>query len=189
MDNKDLVWDLEQFQKRKRAENFVLGFENKLCVYSGSVEQLYTNYDIFFPKDENHKLVILPNPYAAHDTFHGIEEASVKATGIFIVPSDPRDEKGRLSMMIPLKGSDAGKRNFRRVPLDVGLKLINQHRPSDKPFLPVLIKGDLRELDADTPCLHLHSLLLSDLPKLSALEVKDIQSVVLERLQELAGRV
>lgn len=72
MDNKDLVWDLDKFNKRKQAQKFVMGFENKLCVFSGSVEQLYTNYNIFFPKEEDRKLVILPNPYAHHDTFHGI---------------------------------------------------------------------------------------------------------------------
>ncbi len=185
MDNNDLVWDLQAFQKRQQAQNFVLGFEDKLCVYSGSVEQLYTNYDIFFPQDENHKLVILPNPYTPHDTFHGVEEAAVKATGLFIVPVNPKDERGRLCMMIPLKSQT---RKYRRVPLDVGLKLINQKRPPNKPFLPILIKGDLREMDASTPCLHLHSLLLSNLPKLSELELSDIESVVLERLRELSGR-
>lgn len=185
MDNKDLVWDLQIFQKKIRAQNFVLGFENKLCVYSGSVEQLYTNYDIFFPQDEDHKLVILPNPYTPHDTFHGLDESAVTPTGIFIVPADPKDERGRLCMMIPLKSEE---KKYRRVPLDVGLKLINQKRPPDKPFLPVLMKGDLREMDASTPCLHLQSLLLTNVSKLSDLEVNDIQSVVLERLGELAGR-
>jgi hypothetical protein len=50
MDNNDLVWDLDSFQKRQRAQDFVMGFENQLCVYSGSVEQLYTNYNIFSRK-------------------------------------------------------------------------------------------------------------------------------------------
>src|SRR5690554_6600039 len=73
--NNDLVWNLEAFKQRQRAQDFVLGFENKICVYSGSVSQLYTNYNIFFPKEENRKLVILPNPYAQHDNFNGIDEA------------------------------------------------------------------------------------------------------------------
>lgn len=185
MDNKDLVWDLDAFQKRQAAQEFVMGFENKLCVYSASVEQLYTNYNIFFPKEESRKLVILPNPYAHHDTFTGVAEASVRATGLFVVPADPGDRLGRLNIILPLKGENA---NRRRVPLEVGLRLINQKRPLDKPFLPVLMKGDLRELDPNTPCLHLHMLQLSTLPRLSGLEVKDIQQVILDRLQELACR-
>jgi hypothetical protein len=186
MDNKDLVWDLESFNKQQRARNFVLGFENKLCVYSSNVEQLYTNYNIFFPKEENRKLVILPNPYAHYDTFQGITEESVKATGLYIVPADSAANGGRsLQMVIPLKSETT---QYRRVPLAVGLRLINQKRPPDRPFLPVVMKGDLRELDPETPCLHLHMLQLATLPKLSNMEVGDIQKVILKRLQELATR-
>lgn len=185
MDNKDLVWDLNQFNKQQRAQNFVLGFVNKLCVYSSTVEQLYTNYSIFFPKEENRKLVILPNPYAHHDTFQGITEDAIKATGLMIVPAEAQDTGGRLQLIIPLKSETAG---FRRVPLAVGLRLINQKRPPDRPFLPVVMKGDLRELDTETPCIHLHMLQLANLPRLSNLESTDIQKVILKRLQELAAR-
>ena len=187
MDNKDLVWDLNSFNKQQRAQNFVMGFENKLCVYSSTVEQLYTNYNIFFPKDEGRKLVILPNPYAHHDTFQGITEESVKATGLFILPAENSDSAdARLQMLLPLKGGAETK--HRRVPLNVGLRLINQKRPPDRPFLPVLMKGDLRELDTNTPCLHLHMLQLASLPKLSSMEMGDIQRVILNRLNELAAR-
>ncbi|WP_075188352.1 hypothetical protein [Teredinibacter haidensis] len=186
MENKDLVWDLDVFKKRQRAQDFVMGFENQLCVYSGSVEQLYTNYNIFFPKEENRKLVILPNPYAHHDTLQGIIEDAVRPTGLFIVPADKNDvESKRLNIILPLRTASA---KGRAVPLEVGLNLINQKRPADKPFLPVLVKGDLRELNAETPCLHLHMINLVHLPKLSAIEVKDIERVVLERLESLAAR-
>lgn len=185
MDNKDLVWDLKSFNKQQRAQNFVMGFENKLCVYSSTVEQLYTNYNIFFPKEENRKLVILPNPYAHYDTFQGITEESVKATGLFIVPAEPNDTGGPLQMVIPLKSENT---RYRRVPLTVGLRLINQKRSPDRPFLPVVMKGDLRELDTETPCIHLHMLQLASLPKLSTMEHNDIQKVILKRLQELASR-
>lgn len=186
MDNRDLVWDLDVFQKRKRAQDFVMGFENQLCVYSGSVEQLYTNYNIFFPKEENRKLVILPNPYAHHDTFQGIVESVVKPTGLFIVPANPLQATKRLNIILPLKGSQGNK--GRPVPLEVGLNLINQKRPANRPFLPVLMKGDLRELDEDTPCLHLHMLNLAALTGISQLEMNDIERVVLERLENLAAR-
>ena len=74
------------FNQRKKAVDFVLGFENKLCVYSPTVEQLYTNYNIFFPKEEERKLVILPNPYSPHDTYNGIPVGSVVPTGMEIIP-------------------------------------------------------------------------------------------------------
>ena len=185
MDNRDLVWDLNSFRRRQAAQNFVLSFENKLCVFSGSVEQLYSNYDIFFPKEESRKLVILPNPYAHHDTFHGIPERAARPTGLLLVPADSRDPTGRLNLIIPFKGNRA---QYRKVPFNVGLQLINSKRPFNKPFLPVLVKGDLRELNTETPCLHLHSLALNELSDMSELEVSDIQKVITERLRDLAER-
>ena len=183
-ENRDLVWDLDKFQKRRLAHEFVLSFENKICIFSGSVQQLYTNYNIFFPKEEERRLVILPDPYAPHDTFHGLLESSVVPTGMLLVPADPSDSKGDLNLIIPLKNQKA---KYRRVPLNVGLSLINRNRPEDKPFLPVLVKGDLRELNADTPCLHLHSLILSKLSNLSGMDVTDIRQVILDRLEALAA--
>ncbi len=185
MENKDLVWDLEKFRRRQSAQNFVLSFENKLCVFSPSVEQLYSNYDIFFPQEEHRKLVILPNPYAHHDTFFSIPESAAKPTGLLLVPADPADPSGRLNLIIPLKQE---RHRHRKVPLDVGLRLINSKRPQDKPFLPVLVKGDLRELNTSTPCLHLHSLATGELGDLSELELSDIKKVILARLQDLAQR-
>ncbi len=183
MENKDLVWDLDSFRKRQRAKELILGIENQLCVFSGSVQQLYTSYDIFFPKDENRKLVILPNPYAPHDTFHGIPEQSVRATGLFLVASEAEQTKNELQLILPINRAE---KKYRRVPLEIGLKLINSKRDPSKPFLPVVMKGDLREFNQATPCLHLHSLSLDKLDLLSALEQKAIESVILDRLAHLS---
>ena len=101
------------------------------------------------------------------------------------MPADPRDAKGRLNIVLPIRG---GSGDARRVPFEVGLKLINSKRPVDKPFLPVLMKGDLRELDKSTPCLHLHMIHLGDMPKLSAMEKMDIQRVIVQRLTDLSKR-
>ena len=180
-DNKDLVWELESFNQRQRAVEFVMGFENKLYVYSDSVEQLYTNYNIFFPKEENRRLVILPNPYAHHDVFNGVPATSVSATGLNVIPGDMIGKAG-LYLLIPFKG---GKSKYRAVPLQAGLKVINDRRPSEKPLLPILMKGDLRELEARTPCLHLHCLSIESLSHLSGLERAGIQKVILSGLQRL----
>ncbi|WP_096086414.1 hypothetical protein [Agaribacterium haliotis] len=179
MDNKDLVWDLDVFRKRQRAKELILGIENQLCVFSSSVEQLYTNYDIFFPKDQNRKLVILPNPYAAHDTFQGIPESSVKPTGLFLLS----DEQGsELKLLLPINRE---QKKYKTVPLEIGLKLINSKMPAGKPFLPVVMKGDLREFNQETPCLHLHSLSLGQAEALSQLDIKAIEGVILDRLNSL----
>lgn len=185
MTNNDLVWGLDAIEKSQRAHAFVLGFENRLCVYSGSVKQIYTNYDIFFPKEEARKLVILPNPYAHHDTFNQVDELAVTPTGIFIVPEHADQVAGKLNMILPLKSRGS---EFCKVPLAVGLNFINKKRPKSKPFLPVLAKGDLRELDRETPCLHLHSLQIQHMNMLSELDVGDMKRVILSRLTELSAR-
>lgn len=174
-ENKDLVWDLDTIKQRKRAHDFVLNFENKLCVFSASVEQMYTNYNIFMPAEENSRLVILPNQYAHHDIFQGIPDRAVKPTGLHIVPG----AKGELMLRIPLRSATESHRS---VPIQVGFKLINSKRPKSLPLLPVLVKGDLREMDAMTPYLHLHAISLKELSHMSAMEVKSMRKVILERL-------
>jgi hypothetical protein len=175
--NNDLVWDLKTLTNRDRAHEFILKLENKLCVYSNSVEQLYTNYEILMPKDESHQLVILPNPYAYHDTYQGIPHEAIKATGLQIIPG-----KNGLLLIIPLK---KGRNKFRSVPLVVGLKLINNRRPANKPLMPVLMKGDLRELNENYPTVHLHAITEAPLKHLSALDVAGIRQVISNRLEEL----
>lgn len=183
MENNDLVWDLDSLRKRQHAKDLILGIENKLCVFSSSVEQLYTSYDIFFPKEENRKVVILPNPYAHHDTFSGVHEGAVQATGLFLVGNPEAAQAQSLKLILPINRKE---RRYKKVPLDIGLKLINSKRPADRPFLPVLMKGDLREFNEHTPCLHLHSLDLRKVNMLSHLEVKSLQNVILERLEALS---
>lgn len=179
-ENKDLVWDLDSFAHRARAHDFVMGFENKLCVFSHSVNQLYTNYNIFVPREENRKLVILPNPYAPHDTFNNVDPAALVATGLHIVPG--RTPEQPLQLSIPFK---SGNIKHRLVPLQMGIRLVNQQRPASSPFLPVLMKGDLREMDASTPCLHLHALNLGRMGELSSLDRNAIARVIMERLVAL----
>jgi hypothetical protein len=177
--NNDLIWDINALNYRDQAHEFILALENNLCVYSGSVEQLYSNYEILMPQEEDHKLVVLPNPYAYHDTYQHIPEEAVKATGLYIVPG----EKGLL-MVIPLK---KGNQKFRSVPLNVGLKLINNHRSEAKPLMPVLMKGDLREFNAKIPTVHLHAINEVRLGHLSQLEIASIRDVVVKRMNALSS--
>lgn len=179
--NNDLVWDIDAFSQRQKALDFVMGFENKLSVYSSSVQQLYTNYNIFFPREESRKLVILPNPYAHHDTINGIVETAVTATGMTIFPGVFK-AKPSLFLRIPFR---QGAVKYRTVPLQMGLEIVQKQCPADKPFLPVLMKGDLRELNETTPCLHLHRIHINHLTTHSALDRNDIEKVIRRKLVSL----
>ena len=178
--NSNLVWNLDQISNKLRATNFVMQFKRTLCVYSGPVQQLYTNYDIVLPKEDDDKLIILPNPFAAHDTFDFIPPEAVRPTGINIIPGDLVGKSG-LYMSFPTKEDD-GKLRTRFLPMRSGLHAIMKRYPKTAPFLPVLTKGDLREFKTDVPCVHLHRVVLPSLNKLSALELQDIVRVTLDKI-------
>jgi len=180
-DNPDLAWDLGETIDRDRAMEFVLQFETTLCVYSPSVQQLYSTYNIFFPREYDRKMVILPDPGAFHDTFHNLDQNAVTATGLYIIPGELIGKSGLLLANVK-KDRSLGER---RIPFESGMQTIAKSRPEDDPFLPVLAKGDLRHFEESWPVLHLHRIKLPDLPEHSELDRINIRNVVLEKLESL----
>lgn len=178
--NQDLEWSLVKFRQRERARQFIMQFEGRLCVYSPSVEQVYSNYTMNFPSREGAKLVVLPNPYAFHDTFTSIERAAIRDTGLFIVPGALIGKRG-LHVMIQ---SRDGKPP-RPIPATSAINKMLSSATSNDPFVPIMVKGDLREFRAEFPCIHLHRIKLSGLQLLSEFERRDVQSTVLEKLRKL----
>ena len=179
--NDDLAWDLEDFSQAQRAMDFVLQFETTLVVYSPSVEQIYTTYNMFFPDDWDRKLVILPDAGAFHDTFFHITRASVTATGLYVVPGELIGKEG-----LYLANMDAN-RNMgpKQIPFEAGMRAIMAKRPKEDPFLPVLAKGDLRELEQSWPVLHLHRVKPAVIENMSALDRTSLTNVITEKLESL----
>ena len=177
-DQEHNVWDLEAIKNRTRAINFIMQFRKTLCVYSRPVTQLYTNYDIFLPQDQDKKLVILPNPTQPHDTFNGIPSEAVTPTGLNIIPGDLVGKKG-LYLSLPVKGSDKP----RALPLTAGFHAIIKRHSEEKPFLPVLTKGDLRELKTDVPCIHLHKIHIDKIEGLSGIDLQGIVNSITDKIQ------
>jgi hypothetical protein len=177
-DQEHNVWDLEAIKNRTRAINFIMQFRKTLCVYSRPVKQLYSNYDIFLPQDQDKKLVILPNPTSPHDTFNGIPSEAVTPTGLNIIPGDLVGKKG-LYLSLPVKGSSKP----RALPLTAGFHAIIKRHTPEKPFLPVLTKGDLRELKTDVPCIHLHKIHIDKIEGLSGLDLQGIVNAITDKIQ------
>ena len=175
-----LIWRLHDFDNHDRAIEFAKQFQETLCVYSGPVQQLYTNYEIQVPREEHRSLIILPDPYAHYDTFNHIAEDAVKPTGMSILPGDIFGKEG-LFLTLPLVKD--GEKTTRPVPLKVGLLTMFRHEREDLPFLPVITKGDLRAFRRDEPSLHLHRILPARLTDRSEMEVRQIQRVIREKLQ------
>jgi hypothetical protein len=172
-----LVWDLSKIADYERASRYAMSFRQSLCVFSPPVQQLYTNYNIVVPKDNQKKLIILPNPQADHDTFNFINADAAVPTRIFITP----DADGRLLMQLPMT---AGK--WHSVPLNVGLTYV-QGKLGDAPFLPVLAKGDLREVSPSQPVMHLHRLILANIKGRSDMELRSIRKTIQGKLTEHFG--
>lgn len=180
-ENPDLAWDLQEFNHRDRAMAFVRQFETTMCVYSPSVEQLYTSYSMYFPQEFQRKLVILPDPMAYHDTFFNIQPEAVVATGLYIVPGELLDKEG-LYLANVTSERTLGQR---QVPFEPGMRAIFGHRPKDDQFLPVLAKGDLREFEQSWPVLHLHRVKPKVLERISDLDRGSLASVINEKLESL----
>ncbi len=178
IDNTDLVWGLEHISQQQRAADFVKRFENKLCIYSPSVSQVYSNYSIFFPEDQNKSMVVLPDPYAFHDTFNHIPEEAIQATGLHIIPGENINRKG---LYIVITQKDKNVRSI-PIPFKEGLRQILKRFQGNDPFLPILKKGDLREFDTDMPCLHLHRLRLGALENFSMLERLGVKNIISEKI-------
>jgi hypothetical protein len=180
-ENPDLAWDLDEFSHRERAMDFVRQFEATMCVYSPSVEQLYSSYSMYFPQELQRKLVILPDPLAYHDTFFHIQTEAVVATGLYIVPGELVGRPG-LYLANVRENRTLGER---QVPFEAGMRAIMANRPSDDPFLPVLAKGDLREFEQSWPVLHLHRVKPRVLARISDLDRNSLAGVIYEKLDSL----
>ena len=179
--NSDLAWDLDDFTQAQRAMDFVLQFEPTLCVYSPSVEQIYSTYNMFFPDDWDRKLVLLPDAGAYHDTFYHVDRTAVTATGLNIIPGELI---GRTGLYLANVDDDRSL-GARQVPFEAGLRAIIANRPENDPFLPVLAKGDLRELEQSWPVLHLHRVRPNYIENMSELDRTSLTGVITEKLESL----
>ena len=163
--------------------DFLVKFENKLCVYSSYVEKLYTSYHYVVPDEPGFgHVTVLPDPRAYHDTFNDIPIAAVEETGIHIFPGEAVGEEG-LFIKIPPKGYGRSK----ELPFAEGLKkLIQEYREEGSFFLPVLQNGDLREYENAMPSLHLHRLNVDVLADMhSELTINQLRNTIADHLIEL----
>ncbi len=186
--NADLHWDLGHVVHKSRAINFFKLVSSAFCVYSPSVRKLYSNYEVVLPNDFERGLVVLPDPYNFHDTFNEINAEAVRKTGIRLIPGDCLGRKG-LYLALPMKKDGAVK--HRLVPLDEAISLLDRLylKQTGAPFLPILLKGDLREFRASTPYLHLHSLVPQKLNELSSFQQADISQTIVERFARIRDLV
>jgi hypothetical protein len=166
----DLHWSIEEMRTKETGKQFLLNLAQFLPVYSPALRQVYSEYDTHFTKTA---VVILPDPVDFTSTYSHIPEIAVKATGILLHPT-----ADGVGVNMRLKNNKAVT-----LPLTQAFGLIrNQLRG---PFLPVIKRGDLRDFDQLTPCIHLNALALGRAETLSRFERLDITRTLDERVHEL----
>jgi hypothetical protein len=179
--NRDLVWTLGGNVFPEATFGFLKRFETALCLFSGTVSQLYSNYEIVHFGHDGRKLVALPNAFAAHDTFNNIDSEAVEPTGLYIVPTEVANlsspEKG---LKLVYRCRKTGKP--KSMPLHEGLDKVMQKYLPNEPFLPVMINRDLKSLNGKVPAMHLHRLRVGKLNNVSELMKNDISKTVLDKM-------
>ncbi|MEY8205014.1 MAG: hypothetical protein RPR40_08040 [Bermanella sp.] len=176
--NLDLIWTLNHITDKARAKRFLKNFENRLCVYSPSVSQLYTRYDINLPVRIEDSLVVFPDYQDITATYSHISSQAIVSTNIFLVPGEAMRQEG-LFIVIKPKGTT---KPLKAMPLMQGLKKVQQAFGHQDPFLPIIMKGGLREIGQKIPCLNLSRIKLSALDKCSKLECISIRGNIIEKL-------
>ena len=179
--NQDLVWSLGGNSFPEHTFGFLKRFEDALCLFSGTVSQLYSNYEIVNFGHDGRKLVALPNAFAAHDTFNNVVADAVEPTGLYIIPTEVTNlaspEKG---LKLVYRCSKTGKP--KSIPLHEGLDKVRQKYLPKEPFLPVMINRDLKSLNGKIPAMHLHRLRVTKLDALSELIKMDISKTVEDKM-------
>jgi len=181
---RDLIWDLMHVKSPDRAFKFMDAFKTGLCVFSSSVQKVYTNYSVHMPNSanlEDKKLVILPQFQAFHDIVNNIPEEAIEATTCKIIPGQAINKKG-----VFLSGKMKGCRSPSVLPLKTAIKAIQLGAYAEGKFLPLLAYGDLKEMPKkNIPYLMLHKINLEKLTHLADFEISMMERIVLRNLEKL----
>ncbi len=181
--NGDLVWNVGSRRYNENIVRFLRRFENTICLFSGSVNQLYSNYEIHPVKSAPNRLVALPNQYSYHDTFFNVRPDAVRPTGLFIVPDEAANEEGTKGLRLVYRSKKTKK--FKSLPLDKGMSQVKKLYEKEGNFLPVIVNRDLRFRKNNHPIMHLHRLDTNALSGVSRFQARDIETTIEDKLDSL----
>lgn len=175
----DMILNLDEINFKQRAAGFMQRFQKALCVFSGSVNQLYSNYQIEVLNKDFSRLAVQPDYYAYHDIFQAIDESAVLPTGLYIMPGESVGKDGLLLAQQNTQGKLVVSE------LADGIRKIQANFTKEAPFLPVIRNTDLREFRRQAPMIHLHRIHTEELrQELSGFQVRDIQRTIIEKIDD-----
>ncbi len=177
--NQDLIWGLDHLAAKRLAARLIIKFENHLCVYSPSVKQLYTRYQMLLPLEASGSMVVFPDFQDITATYSHINPEAIVPTNVYIIPGEAIKKPG-LHIIIKPAGST---KTPTPLPLEIGLKKIQDILGNNEPFLPVLVKGNLREIGKNVPALKLSRLKINSLSMCSRLEQNSIRGNIIDKIK------
>ncbi len=180
--NQDLIWGLDHLAAKKLATHFIIKFENLMCVYSPNVKQLYTRYQMLMPLESSGSMVVFPDFQDITATYSHINPEAIVPTNVYIIPGEAINKPG-LHIVIKPSGSN---KTLTPLPLEQGLKKIQDILGENEPFLPVLVKGNLREIGKNVPALKLSRLKINSLSMCSKLEQNSIRGNITDKIKLIA---
>lgn len=166
-----LFWSVEKFRSKFEALSFARKL-SALPVYSTTLNQMYFSYSIHLSANN---LIVLPDYNDFTSMFHNINESAIRETQFYI-------SVGAKSKELMLCQKDGGA-----MPLRLAVnRIIGQiESPMTRPFLPVVTKGNLRELSSRTHVLMLQAINVDALKDRSQFERDDIKRAVLTQVKKL----
>ncbi len=164
--DQELQWELSHFIDRRRAFEYLWSLKDIFCIYSEKTCQLFSNYDLNYSYVGEELIEIVPDRNAWFDTYSYISSSAISASGILLFPGEVFGRDGYF-VRLPLKGGQGKTMSLTQA--------YEQVLSRQENFLPLIMKGDLREFKGKTPYLHLHWL---DLDKLEQLSVQQRRGLV-----------
>lgn len=181
--NSDLIWKFSGFSYPEVVVAFLKRFESSFCVFSSTVHQLYSNYEMLRVNNEDSALIVLPNPFAHHDNYFDIPEEAILPTGMVISPTEIREGKDWI-----LCYRDNKTKKWKGMSVSKGLEKFKDHYGDDDPFLPIILNSDLcKSSYAETPLMHLHRISIKKLNNLSVLDREGISKTINNKLESIAA--
>jgi len=177
--DEQLVWELDALSDPDRAGRFASRCRKAFSVYSPQTTQIYARYEILIPTGGPRRLLIMPNRHAVQDIFARIPSGAITPTNLFVKAG----EGNEIHMVMQMTNQ---KQHV--LPLDVGLKLVQQKLGPNNPFLPVLAKGNLREIEPAVPVMHLHRLQLDKIDDYSEEERFSLSRILQDNIVGEFGR-
>jgi hypothetical protein len=181
--NNDLKWGLSHINEKDSARGFLKTLEGGLCIHSNIVSQLYSKYKFEHATGYKDTIIVLPDPYAFEDNFSHINTSSLQKTNAYLIPGESIGKRGVFLLM--LKRGQKPK----TIPFWSGMNKLLKTKINDTDyFLPVIVKGDLREINSNVPSIRLSTLCISKLDNISPLNALCIKNTIKENIFKLCKK-